>query len=146
MTNKQFTYKYPRPAVSTDAVILKKGTAEILLIRRGNEPFKNQWALPGGFVNMDEVLADACIRELKEETGLVVDNLEQFKVYDAVDRDPRERILSVVFYGFVEKDAQVKGADDAAEAAWFKMDQLPDLAFDHEQIIFDFLGLLGQSR
>jgi len=145
-TTKQYTYAYPRPAVTTDAIILKKETAELLLIRRAKDPFKNKWALPGGFIEMDEVLETACRRELQEETGLTVDKLEQFRVYDAVDRDPRGRTLSVIFYGFVEKDAEVKGGDDAAEAAWFKMENLPELAFDHAEIILDFLRLLSLSR
>lgn len=143
---KNYTYAYPRPAVTTDAIILKKETAEILLIRRAKDPFKDQWALPGGFIEMDEVLETACKRELKEETGLTVEKLEQFRVYDAVDRDPRGRTLSVIFYGFVEKDAEVKGGDDAAEAGWFKMEYLPELAFDHADIILDFLRLLSLSR
>ena len=141
-----YTYKYPRPALTTDALILKKGTAEILLIQRGIDPFKGQWALPGGFVEMDEELAVACQRELQEETGLVVSTLEQFRVYDKVDRDPRGRTISVVFYGFMDKDADVKGGDDAAQAAWFKLDQLPELAFDHAQIIKDFFEMIGQVR
>lgn len=138
------TYKYPRPAVTVDALILKKTTAEVLLVKRAGDPFKDCWALPGGFVEMDELLADACLRELKEETGLVLNQVEQFQVYDGLERDPRERILSVVFYGFAEKDAEVKGGDDAAEAAWFKPDELPELAFDHAAIIRDFLKRLGQ--
>nr|MBD3621731.1 NUDIX hydrolase [Sunxiuqinia sp.] len=143
---KTYTYAYPRPAVTTDAIILKKETAEILLIRRAKDPFKDRWTLPGGFIEMDEVLEIACKRELKEETGLTVEKLEQFRVYDAVDRDPRGRTLSVIFYGFVEKDAKVTGGDDAAEAAWFRMEHLPELAFDHADIILDFLRLLSLSR
>lgn len=141
-----YTYKYPRPALTTDALILKKNTAEILLIQRGIDPYKGKWALPGGFVEMDELLEDACKRELMEETGLELAKLEQFKVFDKVDRDPRGRTISVVFYGFVEKDAKVKGGDDAVEAAWFKLDDLPELAFDHADVIHQFLILLSQSR
>ena len=146
MTDKTYTYKYPRPALTTDAVILKKETAEILLIQRGIDPYKGKWALPGGFVEEGELLANACKRELMEETGLIIEKLEQFKVFDKVDRDPRGRTISVVFYGFVERNAEVKGGDDALEAAWFKMDALPELAFDHEQVIHEFLILLSQFR
>ena len=86
-----YSYNYPRPALTVDALILKKETAEVLLIQRGQEPFKDQWALPGGFVDMDELLETACLRELEEETGLKLDKLSQFKTYDAIDRDPRGR-------------------------------------------------------
>ena len=141
-----YTYKYPRPALTVDALILKKETAEVLLIQRAIEPFKNQWALPGGFVNMDELLETACLRELEEETGLKLDRLSQFKTYDAIDRDPRHRTISVVFCGFAEKDAEVKGGDDAANAAWFKIDELPQLAFDHSMIIAEFFAVIGQSK
>jgi 8-oxo-dGTP diphosphatase len=141
-----YTYKYPRPALTTDALVIKKETAEILLVQRGIEPFKGQWALPGGFVDIDELLADACKRELKEETGLVIEKLEQFRVYDAVERDPRGRTISVVFYGFADKSATVKGGDDAADAAWFGLDRLPEMAFDHAQVISDFFAMIGQPR
>jgi 8-oxo-dGTP diphosphatase len=141
-----YTYKYPRPALTTDALVIKKETAEILLVQRGIEPFKGQWALPGGFVNMDELLADACKRELEEETGLMIEKLEQFRVYDAVERDPRGRTISVIFYGFADKGATVKGGDDAADAAWFSLDGLPGLAFDHAQVISDFFAMIGQPR
>ena len=141
-----YTYKYPRPALTVDALVIKKETAEILLIQRGAEPFKGRWALPGGFVEIDELLADACRRELEEETGLILYDLNQFRVYDAVERDPRSRTISVVFYGFAEKDARIKGADDAADAAWFGLDQLPELGFDHAQVINDFFAVLNQPR
>lgn len=141
-----YTYKYPRPALTVDALIIKKVTAEILLVQRGAEPYKGKWALPGGFVDMDELLADACKRELQEETGLTLEKLEQFRVYDAVDRDPRGRTISAVFYGFAEKDAVAKGADDAADAAWFSLDNLPELGFDHDQVISDFFAMIGQPR
>ena len=93
------TYKYPRPALTVDAVVYTRENEDnfILLIRRGIEPFEGKWALPGGFVNMDELLATACMRELHEETGLKVLEMKQFKTFDAIERDPRHRTISVVF-------------------------------------------------
>jgi 8-oxo-dGTP diphosphatase len=93
-----YTYKYPRAALTTDAIVFAKeeGSTFVLLIERGHEPFKNKWALPGGFIEMEETLEQACIRELEEETGLKVGQMAQFKTYDAIDRDPRHRTISVV--------------------------------------------------
>lgn len=138
-----YTYKYPRAAVTTDALVYVKEGNEIfvLLVERGNEPFKNKWALPGGFIEMDEILELACIRELQEETGLVVDKMKQFRVYDAVDRDPRHRTISVIYSAGLDKREQVKGGDDAARAGWFPVSDLPELAFDHLQILRDFFQL-----
>ena len=133
-----YTYRYPRPAITVDAIVLKRETNELLLIQRAKEPFAGKWALPGGFVETGELLADSCKRELEEETGLKLLELIQFKTYDALDRDPRERIISVVFYGFADRDAMAIGADDAIRAAWFPLDQLPELAFDHALIISEF--------
>ncbi len=135
-----FTYRYPRPAVTTDALVfVKEGNSfSVLLIRRGQEPFKGKWALPGGFLQMDERLETACKRELQEETGLDVEKMKQFKTYDAIDRDPRHRTISVVFSTSLPFKAEVKGGDDAAQAEWFSIKNLPPLAFDHEQIIRDF--------
>jgi 8-oxo-dGTP diphosphatase len=133
-----YTYKYPRPALTVDAIVVKPKSQQLLLIQRGIEPFKDQWALPGGFVEMDELLADACRRELMEETNLDVSGLTQFVVADKVDRDPRGRTISVVFYGYVAEDAVVKEGDDAQKASWFPIDQLPELAFDHAGIIANF--------
>ncbi|MEL7587713.1 MAG: NUDIX hydrolase [Prolixibacteraceae bacterium] len=134
-----YTYPYPRPALTVDAIIFKKGTDELLLIERGKDPYVGKWALPGGFLEMDELLVDGCRRELKEETGLEVEELNQFRTYDAIDRDPRGRTISVVFYGVAAGNMVVEGADDAARAAWFSVNQLPELAFDHELIISEFL-------
>jgi 8-oxo-dGTP diphosphatase len=135
-----YVYAYPRPALTVDALVLAKEGEEwhLLLIQRGKEPFKNRWALPGGFVNMEETLEQACCRELEEETGLQLSNMEQFRVFDAIDRDPRHRTISVVFYAMIPGVCQVKGEDDASDARWFPLSQLPELAFDHWEIIREF--------
>jgi len=132
-----YTYQYPRPAVTVDAIIICNRIS-VLLIERGREPFKGKWALPGGFVDMDEDLETACRRELEEETGLRVGELKQFKTYGSVDRDPRGRTISVIFYAFPEKELIPLAGDDAAKAQWFLLDNLPELAFDHQQIIDEF--------
>ena len=136
-----YTYKYPRPALTVDALIIAgyPGNPHILLIQRGRDPFAGMWALPGGFADMDETLEQACSRELEEETGISVPGLKQFRVYDAVDRDPRHRTVSVVFYSFVPVILTAKGGDDASAAGWFPTDRLPSLAFDHEIIVREFL-------
>jgi 8-oxo-dGTP diphosphatase len=137
-----YTYKYPRPALTVDALVYVKGktTISVLLIQRGIEPFKGKWALPGGFVNMDELLETACKRELEEETGLLVEQMTQFKTYDAIDRDPRHRTISVVFSAQLPEKAEVKGNDDAANAQWFSINDLPEMAFDHREILEEFLS------
>lgn len=135
------TYEYPRPALTVDALVLtgKHGERRILLIRRAREPFKNLWALPGGFVDMEETLCHAVCRELEEETGISLKEMEQFRVFDAIGRDPRHRTISVVFYKWLPDPFPVKGGDDASEAAWFSLTELPSLAFDHGEIIGEFL-------
>lgn len=134
-----YTYKYPRPAVTVDALIFNKSTREVLLIKRGNYPFEGKWAIPGGFADIDEELETAAIRELKEETGLELQSLKQFKAYGTIGRDPRHRTISIVFYACTNKSKKVKGDDDASEAKWFSVDSIPDLAFDHREIIEEFL-------
>ncbi|MCG6186358.1 NUDIX domain-containing protein [Maribellus maritimus] len=135
-----YTYQYPRAALTTDAIVFvrEKSSTFVLLIERGGEPFKNKWALPGGFIEMDETLEQACIRELEEETGLEVLKMTQFKTYDAIDRDPRHRTISVVHSVELKEKEQVRGSDDAARAAWFPIDDLPELGFDHQQILNEF--------
>ena len=135
-----YTYEYPRPAVTTDALVLAthEGIEHILLIQRKYEPYKDYWALPGGFVDMDEELETACSRELEEETGLSGVLLKQFGTFGAVDRDPRGRTISVVYYAIIDKLLKVKGSDDAALALWFPINNLPRLAFDHQLIIESF--------
>jgi 8-oxo-dGTP diphosphatase len=132
-----YTYDYPRPAVTVDCVIFskKENNWYVLLIQRGNYPFKGMWALPGGFIDMDEELKDAAKRELKEETGLSVNNLKQLYAFGKVGRDPRGRTISVTYYGIVDDTANVKGSDDAAKAQWFNVNTLPKVAFDHDQVI-----------
>ncbi len=111
-----------------------------MLIERGREPFKGKWALPGGFINMDEELETACRRELEEETGIRVGELAQFKAFGSVHRDPRHRTISVVFYSFQEEEAAPLAGDDAAKAQWFPLNHLPELAFDHQLILTEFLA------
>ena len=132
-----FTYSYPRPAVTVDAILISKQNS-VLLIERGREPFKGKWALPGGFIDMDEELETACRRELEEETGLRVGELKQFRAYGGVNRDPRHRTISVIFYAFTDTELLACAGDDAAKAQWFSIDQLPELAFDHLQILEEF--------
>ena len=137
----EYTYKYPRPALTVDIVItrIKNDVAEILLIQRLNPPFKDSWAFPGGFVDMNETLEQAAVRELQEETGLVDINIKQFKAYSAVNRDPRGRTVSVIFTGVANENAKIKAGDDAKNATWFNIKQLPYLAFDHNKIITELL-------
>ncbi len=133
-----YTYKYPHPSVTTDCVIFGFDGKDlhILLVERGLEPFKGSWALPGGFLKMDETVEECAKRELKEETNVSNVFLEQFHTFSAVDRDPRERVLTVAFYALVKpSDYEVIGGDDAANAQWFEQDELPPLAFDHEEVI-----------
>lgn len=133
-----YTYEHPRPALTVDCVIfgLDEEDLKVLLIRRGGKPFKNCWALPGGFVEMDETLDEAALRELTEETGLKKVFLEQLYTFGGVQRDPRDRVVSVAYYALVRlMDHRVQAATDASEAAWFSLDDLPRLAFDHQDIL-----------
>lgn len=132
-----YTYKYPRPAVTVDAVIFRKSseTWEVLLIQRGQPPFKGGWALPGGFVDMDETLEEAIARELEEETALKKIELHQMHAFSALDRDPRHRTISVVFWGILDNHQKAVAGDDASAARWFGINNLPELAFDHDEVI-----------
>jgi len=135
----KYVYDWPRPMVTVDAVVFAifRGRPKVLLINRGNEPFRGKWALPGGFVGMDEELEDAAARELAEETGLTDVALEQMYTFGRCGRDPRGRQISVAFMGVAGKGAwKVRGGDDAQEAKWFDIEELPaDLAFDHNEVV-----------
>lgn len=131
-----YTYKYQRPALTVDAIVLRKNTnIEVLLIQRGQPPFENKWAFPGGFVDMEETVEYAVERELLEETGLTGIKLKQFYTFSALDRDPRHRTISVAFVGIAVSDIEPKAGDDAKNAKWFNIDSLPELAFDHKEIM-----------
>ena len=131
-----FTYAYPHMAVAVDVVLFTGRGADrrVLLIRRANPPFQGGWALPGGYVDMDETAAAAARRELREETGVDIGDLRFVGYFDALGRDPRERTLSLAFAGEA-RAVEVTAGDDAAEARWFLLSALPDLAFDHAQIL-----------
>ena len=136
-----YCYKYPHPAVTADCIVFNKEDDKIsvLLIKRKNEPYKDCWAFPGGFINIDESAEEAAIRELREETGLEISKIEQLKAYSGPDRDPRERVITIAFMA-ESKIKEVKGSDDAKEAKWFDISDLPPLAFDHELIMKDALS------
>ena len=130
-----YQYKYEHMAVTTDCAIFtyEDWKLKVLLVRRGGEPYKGQWAFPGGFLKMDETAEEGARRELREETGLVPSAIGQLGVFSDVDRDPRERVITIAWYALV-KPSEVVGGDDADEAAWFPVDALPPLAFDHRKI------------
>jgi len=132
------TYQYPRPALTVDCVVFgfDEGELKVLLIERGIEPFKGKWALPGGFVRVEETLDEAARRELAEEAGLTNVFLEQLYTFAEVDRDPRERVVSVAYYALVKlADFKTKAATDTADARWFPISKTPKLAFDHADIL-----------
>ena len=130
-----FQYRYEHMGVTTDCVIFtyEDWRLKVLLVRRGAEPFKGEWAFPGGFLRMDETAEQGALRELREETALVPSAIGQLGVFSDVHRDPRERVITIAWYALV-KPHEVVGGDDAAEAAWFPVDDLPPLAFDHHMI------------
>lgn len=135
----KFTYDYPRPALSVDIVVftLREQHLQVLFIQRGTEPFKGMWALPGGFVHIDEPLESAALRELEEETGVKHAYLEQLYTYGDPHRDPRERVVSVAYFALIPATSSMRteGGSDAASAGWFPADELPVLAFDHAEIV-----------
>lgn len=138
MSENHYCYKYPHPSVTTDCVIFgfDGKSLQVLLIERGIEPFKGRWAFPGGFLNPDESAEEGALRELKEETGLDGAYIEQFHTYTDPNRDPRERVITIAYYALV-RIQEVHGGDDAAKAKWFPIEEVPQLAFDHDRILRD---------
>lgn len=125
------------------ALACRAAPPRVLLVQRRHPPFAGSWALPGGFVEPGEQVADAAPRELLEETGVRVERLQLLGVYDTPGRDPRGWTVSVVYLAQLEDERPAKGADDAQDARWFAVDSLPQLAFDHAMIVADALGRLG---
>ena len=139
MTN---TYEYPRPALTVDIILFakEKNDVFVMLIQRDKPPFEGMWAFPGGFMDINETLESAALRELKEETGITGIQLNQFYTFDAIDRDPRHRTVSVVYYGFAKsKNIFFMATDDAKNAAWFNIEKTPSMAFDHEKILLSIV-------
>ncbi len=147
----KYIYDWPRPMVTVDAIVFAffDGRPKLLLINRGNDPFKGKWALPGGFVDMDEELKDAVARELAEETSLTNVTLEQMHTFGTIGRDPRGRQITIAFMGILTTQSRttdkngslettptkIKAGDDAADAQWFDIDKLPkNMAFDHKHV------------
>lgn len=133
-----FQYEHPHPAVTVDISIftIRDNQLKLLLIRRALEPYQGKWALPGGFINMDEDLETAARRELAEETGISGVYLEQLYTYGKPDRDPRERVITVAYYALIPSDKlRLQAATDAEAVGWFGLEELPKLAFDHAEIV-----------
>ena len=138
-----YAYQYPRPSVTADAVLFaeREGEIFVLLIRRGNEPYKGCWAFPGGFLNMDETVARCAERELEEETGIKLTGMQLVGIYSDVERDPRGRVITAA-YSAMTTMPEATAADDAAAAQWWPLNALPQLAFDHEMILRDAMRVM----
>lgn len=145
MDAKVYTYKYPHPAVTTDCVIFGFDgiKLQVLLVERGVEPYKGRWAFPGGFLLPDETAEEGALRELQEETGLTGAYIEQFYTFTDPNRDPRERVITIAYYALVQIQ-DVMGGDDAAKAQWFALDDVPQLAFDHDRILREAIRRLRE--
>ncbi|MBQ9339700.1 MAG: NUDIX hydrolase [Paludibacteraceae bacterium] len=139
-----FAYRYPRASVTADSVLFaeRDGLTFVLLIQRGNEPYKGYWAFPGGFLNMNETVNRCAERELEEETGIVLSGMQLVGIYSDVERDPRGRVITAA-YAAITTMPEAKAADDAADAQWWPLNELPKLAFDHEIILKDAMKMLG---
>ena len=138
-----YAYRYPRASVTADVVLFaeKEGQMYVLLIQRGNDPYKGYWAFPGGFLNMDETVARCAERELEEETGIVLTGMQLVGIYSDVERDPRGRVITAA-YAAMTTMPKATAADDAAAAKWWPLDALPKLAFDHDKILADAMRVL----
>ena len=146
-----YAYEYPRASVTADAVLFaeKDGQMYVLLIQRGNEPYKGYWAFPGGFLNMDETVAHCAERELEEETGIVLTEMQLVGIYSDVERDPRGRVITAAYAAMTTMpaaNAADDAADDAAAAKWWPLNALPELAFDHDTILEDAKRVLKINR
>ena len=143
----EYCYKYPRPAVTTDILILAydEENLKVLLIQRKNYPYEGFWALPGGFVDMDETVEHCAYRELFEETNLKNVQLKMLTIMSEPNRDPRGRTITVVFWTLVKNIRNVRAKDDAKNIKWFNINELPQLAFDHSQILQIALKQLKQD-
>ena len=133
-----YSYQYPHPAVTTDIVIftIRQDELKVLLIKRALPPHQGEWALPGGFVNLDESLEEGARRELEEETGVSGVYLEQLYTFGQPGRDPRERVITVAYYALIPTDKiEIRAASDAEGVSWFGMQEIPELAFDHQEIL-----------
>ena len=133
-----YAYQYPRASVTADAVLFAEKDCQmyVLLIQRGNDPYKGYWAFPGGFLNMDETVARCAERELEEETGIVLTGMQLVGIYSDVERDPRGRVITAA-YAAMTTMPEATAADDAAAAQWWPLNDLPPLAFDHDKILVD---------
>ncbi len=138
-----FAYRYPRASVTADAVLFaeRDGQTYVLLIQRGNEPYKGCWAFPGGFLEMDETVARCAERELEEETGIVLTGMQLVGIYSDVERDPRGRVITAA-YAAMTTMPKATAADDADAAKWWPLNELPPLAFDHNKILADAMMVL----
>lgn len=140
------TYEYPRPALTVDCVIFgldESHQLKVLLIQRAHAPFAGQWAFPGGFVDMEEPLEKAALRELEEETGMTDVFIEQLYTFGEPNRDPRGRVVSVAYFALVNlAQHPVQAASDARRVQWFSLDEMPVLAFDHDHILETALSRL----
>ena len=138
-----YAYRWPRASVTADAVLFAEKDSQkyVLLIQRGNDPYKGYWAFPGGFLNMDETVARCAERELEEETGIVLTGMQLVGIYSDVERDPRGRVITAA-YAAMTTMPEATAADDAAAAKWWPLNALPKLAFDHDKILADAMRFL----